>query len=149
MIVEQQAVQKHGEISGLHKLFAFEFGGFENNVIGLPLTRPSRWIYERRPLAIDGSGLAIRVSRVVVGIQDLYFVAAHEYNPAVATRLTVPAYLGRRGPLDVQLAVAEFLFGGDVARVWDHFDVAVFELPLRFAPAPRPPNPAMLHPPPH
>jgi len=81
-------------------------------------------------LAVDGSGLAIGVGFVVVGIEDLNFVIAHQEDTAVTAFLAFA--VGRRGlgEFDVELAITEGSFGVDVAGVRNYFHVAIFHFPL-------------------
>ena len=48
-------------------------------------------------------------------VEDLDFVPAHEKDAAVAAILILASRRIRRRPLDMQLAVAEFIPGRDVA----------------------------------
>src|SRR5438132_1042207 len=70
---------------------------------------------------------------VVVAVEDLDLIAAHEKDAAVAAALALPAHLRRRRPLQVQLAVAEFFARLDVARAGDDLHVTVRDLPARLA----------------
>ena len=50
---------------------------------------------------------------------------------AISTPLAGAVHLCRRGPLDVQLHVAELLLGIDVTGIVNHLRIAVFHLPGR------------------
>ena len=118
-------------IAGLYQLAAFKPRGFESDVVGLPLAGLARGIHQRRPLSVDRSSLPIRVGGIVVGVQHLNLIVAHQENAAISTPLAGAVHLCRRGPLDVQLHVAELLLGIDVTGIVNHLRIAVFHLPGR------------------
>ena len=59
--------------------------------------------------AIEGAALAVGVSFVLVAIEDLHFVLAHEEDAAIAAALAIAFHLAWSGELDVQAAGAELL----------------------------------------
>src|SRR5205823_14696398 len=87
----------------------------EYDAVGLPFARPAGRVDERRVLSINRRGLTVRVRDVVKAVEDLDFVPAHEKDAAVAAILILASRRIRRRPLDMQLAVAEFIPGRDVA----------------------------------
>ena len=131
VVVDQNAVPKHREIGRLNILLAIEFRRLKDDVVGLPFARFARDVLQRRPLSVNGARLAVGVRRIVIGIEHLNLIAAHQQHAAVAASLAVALHVGRRRPLDVQLAISEFLLGGNVAGVRDDFHIAVLNLPLR------------------
>ena len=114
-IVQQDAVQEYGEISGLYKFLAFEFGRLEDDVVVVPLAGLVDGVHQRGPLAVDGSGLAVGVGGVLIRVEDLQFVAALENDSAIAAVLADAVDLGRSRPFQVQLNIAKGFLGGDVA----------------------------------
>ena len=60
---------------------------------------------------------------VLVGIEDLDFVQTHQVDAAVAASLATAFDLFRRGPFDVDLAIAEGLLGLDIVLVRDHIAI--------------------------
>src|SRR6266576_2588920 len=103
----------------------------EDDVIRLPLTRRPRGIDEWRILPVDGTGLAVRVRVVLVGIEHLQLIDPHEKDAAVAALLAFTLWRSRRAPLDVQLHVAEAACRDEHAGVRFDLDVAVFDDPFR------------------
>src|SRR2546425_449487 len=101
----------------------------EHDVIGLPLTGGAAGVRERRILAVHGGRLTVGVGAVLIRIEHLDFVAAHQEDAAVAALLALA--LGRRGgrPLDVQLAVAEGAGRVDAAAPAHDLHVPVRHLP--------------------
>src|SRR5262249_34306832 len=79
-----------------------------------------------------------RVGPVVVTVQDLNLVGVHQEDTAVAPSLAFALDDGGRGPLDVQLDVAETRTAGDVARSRRDLEVTVLDLPFRRAIPPAP-----------
>ena len=62
VVMDEQAILKDGDKSGLFELAIFEDGGEKDNIKALPLARLSAGIYQRRRLAVDGGGLAIGIN---------------------------------------------------------------------------------------
>ena len=75
---------------------------------------------QRRVLLVDRAALAVEVRLVVVGIEDLHFVAAHQEHTAVAASLARTFDLFGRRPLDVHLAVTEHVLAGDLSLAGNH-----------------------------
>src|SRR5512134_298326 len=76
-----------------------------HDVVPLPLTRLSAGIDERRVLAVDRGGGAIRIGRVLVPVEDLNLIEAHQQHTAIAPTLALSRDRRRGGPLDVELTV--------------------------------------------
>ena len=105
----------------------------EQDVIALPHAGRARGVDQRRVLPIDRARVPVGIGHIVIAVQDLDLVPAHQEHAAVPASLAVPLdHLGRR-PLDVQVAVAECLLGLDAARarydlhapVADHVPVVI------------------------
>ena len=79
----------------------------EGDIEGLPLAGPTGCVHERLGPAIERPALPIRISDVVVGIQDLDLILAHEKYPTVSTALAIALghLWGRK--LNMQAAGAE------------------------------------------
>jgi len=129
VVLYQHAVLKDGDVSWQMDFATPPDGRRESNVIGLPLSGWSAGVHERRMLAVNGAGLAVSISDVVVAVQHLYLVLALQEDAAVAAPLAV-ALRGRGfSPLDVKLDGAELLPCLDIARARNYLDVAVFNFP--------------------
>src|SRR6185369_3998599 len=64
-------------------------------------------------------------------VEDLDFVAVEaEEDTTIAAALAFAVGGSRRGPLDVELAIAEILKRANVAAAFDTFHVAIFGDPL-------------------
>jgi len=101
----------------------------KDDVIGLPLSGRSAGVDERGILAIDGAGHSVGIGGVLIGIENLNFVEAHQKNAAVAASLVFALDQFGCGPFDMELAGAEGLSGLNVAGAREDFYVAVSELP--------------------
>lgn len=131
VVLHEDAILEDGDARRL-KQFArcVEVRSVEDDVVSLPLARRARCVHERRILAIDGGGLAISVSFVLVRIEDLNFVNSHQEHTAIASFLAFPFWRNWLIKLDVQLAIAEWLLCVDVAGFSHNFSVAVFYFPF-------------------
>ena len=65
VIVHQHTIEQHREIGGLHQFVAFEVRRFEHDVVGLPFTGLAGSVHQRRPPAVDRSGLTVGIGFVV------------------------------------------------------------------------------------
>ena len=92
-----------------------EPGAAKGDVVGLPLAGGPRGVGQRRILAVNGAGLAVGVGIGLVRVEDLHLKLAHQENAAVAAILALAGRRVGRGPLDMQLHVAEFRLGLDRA----------------------------------
>lgn len=131
IVLDEDAVVKDGDTSKMDEFSVLiEFGGMENDIVALPFARLTRSVDERRILAVNGRGLAIGISFIVVGIEDLNFVDAHQENATVAAILVL-ALGGRwRSELNVKLTIGERLFRIDVAGFRNDFEIAVADFPF-------------------
>src|SRR5204863_6997465 len=125
VVLHQHAVVQYCHTPAPRGLADFvKVRGSEDNVVALPFARLARSVDQRRVLFVDRTGLPVEVGWVLVRIEHLDFVMAHQEDAAVAAALAVAFDFGGGGPFYVQLAIAEFLFGGDVARAPGDLDVA-------------------------
>src|ERR1700722_7240348 len=129
VVLDQNSILQHGD-RGFLRQFAIliEPRGVENDIVGLPFTGFTADVNQGSILAVNGAGLAVEVGLVLVGVQNLEFVAPLENNAAVAATLAFPLDLRRCCPLNMQLAISKRLFRGDVAGAVDGRH-AVFYLP--------------------
>ena len=94
VVLDQHAVLEHGDVGGLDEVLVLvELRGLEDDVVALPLARLAAAVDQRRILAVDRPGLAVGVRDVVIRVQHLHLVAAHDDHAAVAAALAVA---GRR-----------------------------------------------------
>src|SRR3954463_5812099 len=101
----------------------------EDDVVGLPLSRRTRRIHQRRILSVHRARLPIGISLVLVGIEHLDFVSAHQKHAAVAALLAFSVGRSWLGELYVQLTIPEGIARGDIARLRYYFDVPALNLP--------------------
>src|SRR4051812_16677325 len=89
VVLRDHAVVEDRRVSGRLELAVFEARPVEDDVVYLPFARFARSIHERRRLPVDRGGLAIRIRRVLEGIEHLNFVAAVEEDAAIAAALAI------------------------------------------------------------
>ena len=71
-------------------------------------------VHKRGPFSIDGAGLAVGVSGVPVGVENLKLITPLKLNPAVAPILAVAVGIGGGLPLEVDQNVPERLLRGNI-----------------------------------
>jgi len=132
IILHEDTIVKNCNAGGRPEIVQVaEAGGGVNDIVGLPLARRERGIHKRRILAIDGSSGTIGVGGALIRIENLDFVAVEaEEDTTIAAALAFAVGGSRRGPLDVELAIAEILKRANVAAAFDTFHVAIFGDPL-------------------
>lgn len=132
-VVHHRPVVYDGEVTFFGKFTGIvPAGGFEYDVVGLPFAGWFGSIYSGRELAVNGAGLAVRIGFVVVGIEDLHFVAAKDVYAVIAAALAFAFNFGWSGELEVQLEITVFILGADNAGFCG-FHVVLFDLPFHFA----------------
>ena len=62
----------------------------KSNIISLPLSWSTTGIHQRLGPSVQGSALPVRISDILVGIQNLDFILPHKKDPAVSTPLPTP-----------------------------------------------------------
>src|SRR6187200_207652 len=83
MILREHSVVEHSEERTLeHFAVAVEHRRFEDDVVGLPLTRLAAGVYEWGVLLVNGRRLAVKVCLVLKRIENLHLVRAHEKDAA-------------------------------------------------------------------
>ena len=117
----------HGPILG-------KAGSAEENVVALPLTWFAARVDERDVLLVNARGLAVRISRIVVRVQDLNLVPSLEKDSAIRATLSFAFDLCGSAPLDVKLAIAEGALRLDVPGRLDHGKSVFGDFPFRRAP---------------
>src|SRR5687768_1100886 len=75
----------------------------EAYVVALPLTRLAARVHVGDMLLVNGRSLAIRVSAIVVRVQNLNLVPALKEHSAIAAILSFTLDLRWSAPLDVEL----------------------------------------------
>ena len=115
MIENQHAVVDCGDVGRrLEQPIGTKSWTSPKNVVAVPFARRSHDVDHRGRLFVDRARLAVEVGFVVIRIEYLNFVDAHQKQAAVATALALA--VGRCGsrPFDVDLAVAEFWFADNI-----------------------------------
>ena len=129
--LDDYAVEDHRDVSLGNEFVAIKARGDVDDVVGVPFTGFVDGVHHGRILTIDSAGETVGVGLVVVGIQNLDFIAvAAQKDTAVAAALVVTFYLGGSGPFHMQLAVAKAVFGADIAGTGNAFHGTVFDDPL-------------------
>jgi hypothetical protein len=65
-------------------------------------------------LFVNRTCLSVGVGRIIVIVQNLYFIPSHQENTTVAASLAFSFYHIRSAPFDMELYVAKTLFGSDI-----------------------------------
>src|SRR5580692_3466771 len=137
MILDQDAVEEDRYVGGRFQGTVWvEGGGGPEDVVGLPFAGLARGVGQGDGLLVDAAGHAVDVGGVLVGVEDLEFVAGvfgaggGEEESAVATELAGAGDVGGDSPFEVELIVLEGAAGFDVAGVFVHRQDAVGDDPL-------------------
>src|SRR4051794_23410700 len=133
VVLHDHAVEQHCHIRRAYKRLALEAWTGPDDVVALPLAWCTASIDQRRILAIDRPGGAIRVGRVIVTIKHLDLVKTHQEHTAIAASLAIAFDDGRCGKLKVQLAIAEDLTCLNVTGTRNNLHIAVLDLPARLS----------------
>ena len=129
--LDDYTIEDHRDMCLGNEFVAVKARGDVDDVVGVPFTGFVDRVHHGRILTIDSAGETVGVGLVVVGIQHLDFIAvAAQENTAVAAALVVTFYLGGSGPFHMELAVAEAVFGTDIAGAGNAFHGTVFDDPL-------------------
>ena len=126
--LHDDAVEEDGDLGGSDDFAVFGDGGFEDDVVALPLTLRGGGVHEGRELAVDGTSLTVGVGDVGVAFSYLDFVFAHHEDPGVAAGLAVDFAICRDAKFEMELAVAELLFGFERPGRGD--EDAILDLPF-------------------
>src|SRR5258706_15100313 len=102
VILSNHAVMEYRDGAGDIDLAVLEARRGVNDVVDLPLAGRPASIDERRRLSIDRSGLAIGISQIVIAIENLDFIQAHQEDAAIAASLAVSLRRRRSAPLDME-----------------------------------------------
>lgn len=106
-------------------------GRDERDVVAVPFSLGGCDVYEGWALAIEGTGLTIRVGFVCVALQDLDLVILHEENAAVSSFLAVDLALGGKAPFEKDLNCPKLFLAYEITMVGDHG--VAYDFPLRLA----------------
>jgi hypothetical protein len=122
VVLHQHSVKEDGDIRrGFERSIGVEGGRGPDDVVGLPFAGLAVRIDQRRALFVDAAGLAVDIGFVVVGVEDLQLVSGvagaggGEKDAAVAARLAAAGDVLRDSPFDVELVIAEGVFGFDIS----------------------------------
>ena len=135
MVVHDDAVVDNCGIGRADQVDAVKTRCRPQNVVGLPLAGGTAGVDQRRIFAVYGSRNTVGVGRIFIAVQDLYFVASHEKDAAVAPPLTISLDFGWAGKLQVSTYVAKVGIGLNIARARHDFHIAIFNFPARIATA--------------
>ena len=103
-IVDDDSVVHHGQDRWLKHFSVLVFWSGEGDVVALPLTLWSGWVYQWGELTINSACLTISVGDVSVAFLDLDFIVLHEENAAITTCLSVHFPASWDLPFEVDLA---------------------------------------------
>ena len=120
---------KNGRSRRLGQLFTIKSRGFENNVVDVPLPRRFGHVDLWGKLAIDRCRLAVSIGIVVIAIENLNLVFAHDDDAAVSAALRIAFDYFWSGPFDVHLHVAEFLASHNGTTSTDRFEESIPDFP--------------------
>src|SRR5690349_21380952 len=81
-------------------------------------------------LLVNTTGLTVTISSVFVTVEHLQFVSPHKKDTAITSSLPRAFYRIGSTPFDMQLAIAESLFGANTASVLCYSHSSISELPL-------------------
>lgn len=122
VVLNQHSVKQYGGIGWrFHRSIFIERGSSPHDVVALPLAGFAGGVSEWDCLLVQAAGHSVDIGLVVVGIEDLQFVASiagaggGEEDSAVAAGLAGTGDIGGNLPLYVELVVLEAAFGLDVA----------------------------------
>src|ERR1051326_1887078 len=140
VVLDKYAVVEDGHVSWLQDFSIFgKARSMEDDVVRLPLTRPTARIHEWDVLFVDAPPLTIRISSSLVGVEDLDLVLSLKEDATVAASLSFPLDLRGSPPLHVELTVAESTLGLNVASTPHDGEGSADDTPLRLAAVPVPP----------
>ena len=108
VVLDEHTVVEHRHARGReHSPTGVEARRVKHDVIHLPFSGRTARVDERRELSIDRRGLSVGIGDVLVRIEHLALVVAHEDDAAVATLLSLALRWRRCAPFDMKLHVAE------------------------------------------
>lgn len=105
----------------------------KENVEALPFTGFTARVHYRDMLLVNARRLAVRISAIVVGIEDLNLVPSLKEHSAIAAILSFALDLRGRTPLDVKLAIAKSALRQDVPGISDYGKSVSGDFPFRRA----------------
>src|SRR2546426_8204883 len=102
IVLHQYPVMQRGDVRGTQQFAGgIKAGPVKNDFVGLPLARRQTGVDQRRILSVNRSGLSVGVGLVLIGIQNLELVFAHQIHAAVTALLVVLLRRLGRGPFYV------------------------------------------------
>src|SRR5712675_1529658 len=134
VVLHEHAVVKGGDTRGPQKFTgSVETRAVKDDVVDLPLPRWTRGVHLRRKLAVNGRGLAVGIGFTLIRVEHLHFVNTVQEDAAVAAILILAFWGIWLGKFNVKLAIAESIFGVELASFGHDFEIAVFYFPFRGA----------------
>src|SRR5438552_652 len=79
----QHSIVEYGHPSRTHQFVAFKFGCRKGHIVALPFSGGPGHINVWRGLSVNGPAGAVGIKLLVVRIEDLDFVEAHQQDPIV------------------------------------------------------------------
>src|SRR3954451_5830833 len=137
VVLYYHAVESRGHVGrGLDRSVRIKDWSGPHHVIHLPFARLAIGVGQRRTLLVDAGRLPIHVRLIVVGVEDLHFVACitraggGQEQSAIPPRLTRPRDILRNSPFEMQLIVLEHALGLDVSSRFVDSDYSVGDVPF-------------------
>src|SRR6267378_8557565 len=98
----------------------------KDDVVDLPLARRARGVHLRRKLPVNRRGLAVGISFTLIRVEHLHLVNTVQKDTAV-TAVLILAFRGIwLREFDVELAIAEAVFGVELTSFGHDFEISVF-----------------------
>src|SRR5882762_6710094 len=134
IVLDEHAIMKSSDTSRAQELAgSVEARAAKNDVVDLPLARRARGVHLRRKLPVNGRGLAVGISFTLIRVEHLHLVDTVQEDAAVAAILILAFWGIWLGKFNVKLAIAEGVFGVELASFRHHFEISVFHFPFRGA----------------
>src|SRR5205823_14877804 len=106
VILHEYAIVNDREVRRRHHLaILIHARCAEENVIALPLTWFAARVHKRDVLFVNACRLSVRVSAIVVRVEDLNLVVSLKKDSTVPSLLSFPFDLCGSPPLDVKLTI--------------------------------------------
>src|SRR5713101_4546007 len=131
VVLHEHAVVQGGDASRPQEFSGgIEARPVKDDVVDLPLARRSRGVHLRGKLAVNRRGLAVGVSLTLVRVEHLHLVNTVQKDAAVAAILILAFWGIWLGEFNVELAIAEGIFGVELTSLGHNFEISVFYFPF-------------------
>src|SRR6266849_9970871 len=125
VVLHEHAIMKGGDASRPQEFTgSVEARPVKDDVVDLPLARRSRGVHLRRKLAVNGRGLAVGIGFTLIRVEHLHFVNTVQKNTAVAAILILAFWGIWLGEFNVELAIAEGVFGVELTSLGHNFEIS-------------------------